>query len=196
MFLRKYLGLSLAFAAGISLIAPLAAAGQAEGRHGRKYKAPDVTSHVEVTVIKGFNGKPIPNAAVIFRSVRDGKDEGNLEVKTDPDGKAIIDVIPTGSSVRIQVIASGFATFGEDYQIDTATREIQVTMLKPRAQVSAYSDNTDNPSERKPGVQEPAHQKPKPATSPTPVLIPVPAAGPAPAAPAPAPSSTPTPPQN
>ena len=31
-------------------------------------------------------------------------------IKTDPDGKAIIDVIPTGSLVRVQIIANGFAT--------------------------------------------------------------------------------------
>ncbi len=45
-------------------------------------------------------------------------DEGNLEVKTHPDGKVAIDVIPTGSSVRIQVIADGFATFADDYVVN------------------------------------------------------------------------------
>src|SRR5260370_39813103 len=66
-------------------------------RHGRKYKAPPETSHIEVTVVKGFNKKPIDGAHVIFHPVKDGKDEGNLEVKTHQDGKAVIDVIPTGS---------------------------------------------------------------------------------------------------
>src|ERR1700712_3325219 len=67
-------------------------------KHGRKYKAPPDTSHIEVTVIKGFNKKPIDGAHVIFHPVKDGKDEGNLELKTHQDGKAVIDVIPTGSS--------------------------------------------------------------------------------------------------
>ena len=67
-------------------------------KRGRKYKAPPATSHIEVTVVKKYNGKPISNAAVIFQSTLDGKDQGNLEVKTDPDGKANIDVIPTGST--------------------------------------------------------------------------------------------------
>src|SRR6266702_7341091 len=70
-------------------------------QHGRKYKAPPETSHIEVTVLKGFNKKPIDGAHVIFHPVKDGQDEGNLELKTHQDGKAIIDVIPTGSSVRI-----------------------------------------------------------------------------------------------
>ncbi len=83
-------------------------------KHGRKYKSPPDTSHVEVTVLKDFNKKPIMNAAVIFRPTKDGIDEGNLELKTDPEGKAAIDVIPTGSKVTIQVIADGFSTFSFD----------------------------------------------------------------------------------
>ena len=35
-------------------------------QHGRKYKAPPVTSHIEVTVVKGFNKKPIDGAHVVF----------------------------------------------------------------------------------------------------------------------------------
>jgi uncharacterized membrane protein YgcG len=128
-------------------------------KHGRKYKAPPDTAHIEVTVIKGFNKKPIMNAAVIFHPVKDGKDEGNLEMKTDPDGKAVIDVIPTGSAVRIQVIADGFATFAEDYQISEASRQILITMVRPKAQVSTFVDNSGKPSDMKPGVQEPIRPK-------------------------------------
>ena len=104
----------------------------------------------------------LPNAAVVFNPSRDGKDLGNLEVKTDPDGKAVIDVIPTGSTVRVQVIATGFATFGQDYLVDGPTKEISIVMLRPQEQVSAYEDNSGRLSERKPGVQEPI--RPKPAT--------------------------------
>ena len=139
-------------------------------QHGRKYKAPPDTSHIEVTVLKGFNKKPIMNAAVIFHPTKDGLDEGNLEMKTDPDGKAMIDVIPTGSKVTIQVIADGFATFAEDYQINEASRQIVISMIRPRAQVSAYIDNSGKPAELKPGVQEPVRPTPKtkPSTPSTP----------------------------
>ncbi|NYF80906.1 carboxypeptidase regulatory-like domain-containing protein [Granulicella arctica] len=174
MVLRKAVGLSLVLCAGVLLTASLPVFGQDETtapvpttRHGRKYKAPVTTSHIVVTVVKGFNGKPIPNAAVVFHSTKDGKDEGNLEVKTDPDGKAIIDVIPTGSSLQVQVIANGFATFGQDYTVDTATKEIAVSMIRPRAQVSTYTDNAGQPSQRKPGVQEPNQPKTTPAPAPS-----------------------------
>jgi len=128
-------------------------------KHGRKYKAPPDTSHIEVTVIKDFNKKPIDGAHVVFHPVKDGVDEGNLEVKTHPDGKVTIDVIPTGSAVRIQVIADGFATFADDYIISEASRQITVAMIKPRAQVSTYVDNSGKPSQLNPGIQEPIRRK-------------------------------------
>jgi hypothetical protein len=143
-------------------------------RRGRKYKPPPDTSHIVIQVLKKANGKPIMNAAVIFNPTKDGKDVGSLEVKTDPDGKAVIDVIPTGSLVRVQIIANGYATFAEDYQVDEPSREIQVSMVRPREQVSAYEDNTGKASSRKAGVQEPD----RPTTPPAPTT-------PAPAAPAP-----------
>lgn len=140
-------------------------------RRGRKYKPPPETSKITVQVTKKANGKPIMNAAVVFNPYKDGKDIGNLEVKTDPEGKATIDIIPTGSLVRVQVIANGFATFAQDYQIDEATRDISIEMLRPREQVSSYRENKDAPSERKWGVQEPIRPKAaaqKPGTSSSP----------------------------
>lgn len=139
----------------------------APANRGRKYKAPPATSHVEVTVVKKFNGKPIVNAAVIFDSTKDGKEEGNLEVKTDPDGKAIIDVIPTGSTVRVQVIATGFATYAEEYVVSEPTKEISVAMIRPQEQISSYVDNEGKTTSRKPGVQEPIRPT-APAAKPAP----------------------------
>lgn len=133
-------------------------------RRGRKYKAPPPTSRIEVVVTRNSNGKPISNAAVIFRATKSGKDDGNLEIKTDPDGKANLDVITTGSKVLVQVIADGYATFAEEYQVDEASREIHVALLRPREQLSAYQDNDGKASTRQAGVQEPdvTHKQPAP----------------------------------
>lgn len=139
-------------------------------QHGRKYKAPPETSHIEVTVLKAFNKKPIDGAHVIFHPVKDGEDEGNLEVKTHPDGKVSIDVIPTGSNVRVQVIADGFAPFAQEYLVKESTREITIDMIRPRAQISTYVDNDGKPSQIQPGIQEPIRPKkstPPPATNTT-----------------------------
>ena len=146
-------------------LAPMSLRAQDDGaqppeKHGRKYKAPPETSHIEVTVLKDFNKKPIDGAHVILHPVKDGRDEGNLEIKTHPDGKAVIDVIPTGSKVTIQVFADGFATFAQDYQINEASRQIVISVIRPRAQVSTYVDNQGKPAQMKPGVQEPVRPKP------------------------------------
>jgi hypothetical protein len=170
MQLRRICQVSLLLSLAIVLCLP-AVAQESPAKRGRKYKAPPATSHIEVTVVKKINGKPISNAAVVFDATMDGKDQGNLEVKTDPDGKAVIDVIPTGSTVRVQVIATGFATFAEEYQVNEPSREIAVSMIRPQEQVSSYEDNQGKAATRKPGVQEPKPIHPatpatKPATPP------------------------------
>ena len=167
---RHALGFSFALLLTVTAVSLSTRAQDAPHEHrGRKYKAPPPTSHIEVEVTKKFNGKPIMNAAVVFDSTLDGKDEGNLEVKTDPDGKASIDIIPTGSNVRVQVIATGYATFAQDYLVDGPSKSIAVVMVHPRAQVSSYIDNDGKDSIRKPGVQEPIRPK---AASPAPAQPP------------------------
>ncbi len=92
----------------------MSVAGAQQPEHGRKYKPLPDLSHIVVTVVKGFDGKPMPHAAVVFHATMNGRDDGNLEVKTDPEGKATIDVIEVGSDVSVQVIANGFATYAQD----------------------------------------------------------------------------------
>lgn len=170
----RSLAVALSLCSILSLV-PNSLSAQDENSHarrGRKYKAPPDTSHIEVLVVKHSNGKPVVNAAVVFHPIdKDGKDQGNMEVKTDPEGKATIDVIPTGSNVRVQVIANGFATFAHEYVVAEPTRQISVALLRPQEQISAYEDNTGKSSTRAPGVQEPVRpdtQK-QPATPPRPV---------------------------
>jgi hypothetical protein len=161
----------LAVLAVFAALSPIHARAQDEDakpeKHGRKYKPPPETSHIEITVLKGFNKKPIDGAHVVLHPVKDGLDEGNLEIKTHQDGKAVIDVIPTGSSVRIQVLADGFATFADDYVINEASREITISMIRPRAQISTYIDNEGKPAQIQPGVQEPIRKKAAAPASPS-----------------------------
>jgi hypothetical protein len=135
---------------------------------GRKYKAPPETAHFVVEVTKASNGKPIVNASVVFHPIKDGKDEGNLEIKSDPDGKATIDVIPIGSQVTVQVFADGFATFAQDYTLTDAEKDIHVKLQRPRAQVSSYVDNAGKPTQIQPGVQEPHRPAPQSSANPAP----------------------------
>lgn len=168
MLLRRSLGISLALTFCLLTVSSSASLSQEQHYRGRKYKAPPPTAHIEVEVLRKDNGKPIMNAAVVFNPFdQKGKDLGNLEVKTGPDGKAVIEIIPIGSTVDVQVIATGFATYAGQYDINTATKEISVSMLRPRAQVSAYQNNDGKASERKPGVQEPSWLKPSAKAAPS-----------------------------
>jgi hypothetical protein len=118
----------------LALTAGLAGFAQAN-RRGRKYKAPPPTSRIQVTILRNEDGKPIENAAVIFHLLGD---KGNMELKTDEDGKSVIDVLPTGSNVLLQVIAKGYQTYGESYQIDKMEMAIEVKLKRPGQQYSIY----------------------------------------------------------
>ncbi len=155
--------------------------GQTE-RHGRKYKKLEPAGNIVLTVEKASNGKPISNAAVVFRAYKDGKDQGSLEVKTNPDGEAKIDIIEIGSHVKVQVIADGFATGATEFDVKNEDTNVLVKMEKPRAQVSTYENNDGKAAQRPAGVQEPP-----PVAKPTKHKAPTtgPNAPPAPLTPAP-----------
>jgi hypothetical protein len=161
----KKLFRNAAFGLAIAAAAAQVSGAQSE-EHGRKWKPLPPTAHIVVTVVKGFNGKPLPNAAVVFHAVREGRNDGNLEVKTDPDGKATIDVIEQGSQVTVQVIANGFATSATELYVDGPTKELEIKLQRPRAQISNYTDQSDKPAQVKPGTQEPAHANPAATTTP------------------------------
>jgi hypothetical protein len=42
----------------------------------------------------------------------------------------------------VQVLAPGFQTFGEDYEIAEASKEITVKLKRPQKQYSIYDDPT------------------------------------------------------
>ncbi len=104
------------------------------------------SSNIRFVVVRDYNGKPVRNAAVILHPVtKKGKQSrGGLELKTDGDGKTSIDGIPYGP-LRIQVLATGFQTFGEDYQIDKPDTEIVVKIKRPGGQYSVYENHGDAP---------------------------------------------------
>ena len=115
----------------IVLVAATAFAGQ---------KAPaEKTASVNLIVVKDANGKPVKNAEVVLHLIDNhGKQrQEGMELKTHEDGKAEATGIPYGK-VRIQVIAPGFRTYGQDYSIDQPTLEITIKMQKPAEQFSIY----------------------------------------------------------
>jgi uncharacterized surface anchored protein len=125
-------------------VSSLAVGAQSTSGRGRKYKAPPPTAHIEVTVLRAADTKPIENAAVIFHPMQGEKDEGAMEVKTNEDGKSVIDVLPIGDTVLLQVIAPGFQTYGKEYKIDKAAMTFHVRMNRPGEQYSIYENHDDS----------------------------------------------------
>jgi hypothetical protein len=110
--------------------------------------AQDDMALLNFVVIRDYNGKPIRNASVVMHPVeKNGKQsKGGLQLKTDAEGKASFDGVPYGK-LRIQVLAQGFQTFGDDYAIEKPTMEITVKMKRPQGQYSIYEDHPEQKKE-------------------------------------------------
>jgi hypothetical protein len=99
------------------------------------------TAALTFLVVKDDNGKPVRSAAVILHPVNThGKQSrGGMELKTDADGKTSFDDVPYGT-LRVQVLASGFQTYGEDYNIDRAKMDLVIKLKRPQGQYSIYEN--------------------------------------------------------
>jgi hypothetical protein len=102
-------------------------------------------SSVRFVVVRDTDGKPVRNAEVVLHPVnRKGKQaEGEMELKTDADGKASIDGIPYGP-LRVQVLAPHFQTFGDDFEINKPQMELTVKLKHPNGQYSTYDNHPDD----------------------------------------------------
>ena len=145
MFRRSFLPLCVALASfGLFAGAFHLRAQDDDSHHGRKYKVPPPSARIDVTVVRDYNGKPIADAHVIFHPIEGDKDKGALELKTNEDGKIVIDVIPVGDTVTLQVIAKGFQTYGQVYKIDKLNMSMEVRLRRPAPQYSVYKNSTAN----------------------------------------------------
>jgi hypothetical protein len=107
-------------------------------------------ANVNFLVVKDANGKPLRNALVVLHPVdkkgRPGRSGPNL--KTDLEGKTRYEGVPYGK-LNIQCIASGFQTFGENFDINQPEMQINIRMKPPADQVTIYGDK-DKKDEKKP----------------------------------------------
>jgi hypothetical protein len=101
--------------------------------------SPDSTAVLNMLVIRETNGKPVKNAEVVVHFVdKQGRiKQEAMELKTHDDGKADAAGIPFGK-VRVQVIARGYRTLGEDYDVTQPKMDITIKLQKPQEQFSIY----------------------------------------------------------
>jgi hypothetical protein len=113
----------------------------------QKDRDDEPTSALNFLVVKDDNGKPVRNAAVIMHPVNPkGKQErGGMELKTDPEGKTNIDGIPYGM-LRVQVLAQGFQTYGQDFDIEKPKHDFTIKLKRPQSQYSIYDDHAKEPN--------------------------------------------------
>ena len=144
-------GLAILFAGGLAVEA---------GAGDKKSQYDYPVSALSFVVLKDDNGKPVRNAGVVMHSVdKHGKqDRGGIELKTDAEGKASFDGVPYGK-LRIQVLATGFQTYGEDYDINQPTMVITVKLKRPQGEYSIYEDQQND---KKPTTPPDPNAKPQP----------------------------------
>jgi len=112
---------------------------------GKQPKYVEPVAQLSFLVLRDANGKPVRNAAVVMHVVgkHDKQERGGVELKTDADGKASFEGIPYGK-LRVQVLATGFQTFGSDYDVNQPTVEITIKLKRPEGQYSIYEGHPDN----------------------------------------------------
>ena len=154
----KSFGLKIATPASLLIFFALLGVASAQ-----KDKEDEPTAILNFIILKDDSGKPVRNAAVIMHPVAHGKQgRGGLELKTDAEGKTSFDGIPYGK-LRVQVLASGFQTFGEDYEVNQAKMEFTVKLKRPQGQYSIYESH---PGDKKDDAKDKAlppdpHAKPQ-----------------------------------
>ena len=125
-----------------------------------KKAAPAQVSNLRFTVLKDDNNKPVRNASVVLHPVgKDGsQSKGGFQLKTDNEGKTESEGIPYGP-LRIQVLAPGFQTFGDDYTINKPEMIIEIRLKRPTDQMSIYEKPKDK--QPNPPAAPPAETKPQ-----------------------------------
>ena len=118
--------------------------------------ASEPTAALSFIILKDDNGKPVRNAAVVLHPVNaKGKQgRGGFELKTDSDGKTHFEGVPYGK-LRVQVLAPGFQTYGEDFDIGEVEKEITVRLKRPQKQFSIYDDAQGTPKKDAPPQEKP-----------------------------------------
>lgn len=105
--------------------------------------AADETTKLLIEV-RTLQGKPIERASVVVRFVEGRsiakfgkKIRTNWELRTNQDGVAKIPPIPQGK-ILIQVIAKGYQTFGQTYEVEEEEKTIEIRLNPPQPQYSVH----------------------------------------------------------
>jgi hypothetical protein len=115
----------------VSLLFIVAVAGVAQDKN------PDSNSktvHLTIAVTGGEGKKPVDNASVYVKYVQERMVMKNkkieMNLKTNLSGLCHVPEIPSGK-VLIQVIAEGWKTYGEYFEVNQAEQTINISLVRP-----------------------------------------------------------------
>jgi hypothetical protein len=94
--------------------------------------------------VRNSNNKPVERASVVVRFV-EGRSPTKLgkkvitqwELRTNQEGVVKVPPIPQGK-ILIQVIAKGYQTFGQSFEVAEEEKTIEIKLNPPQPQYSAH----------------------------------------------------------
>ena len=94
--------------------------------------------------VRNYNNKPVERASVVVRFV-EGRSPAKLgtkvitqwELRTNQEGVVKVPPIPQGK-ILIQVIAKGYQTFGQSFEVAEEEKTIEIKLNPPQPQYSAH----------------------------------------------------------
>jgi hypothetical protein len=106
-----------------------------------KSEQKDGSTELTLQVLNAADKQPVPDAHVVVRFTeprmlrRDKR--VSWEAKTNRKGIIVFPDVPTGT-IKVQVIAKGFQTYGDEHALEKPQEEVTVLLEAPKGQVSAY----------------------------------------------------------
>jgi len=95
-------------------------------------------------VVNNERGKPVDRASVVVKFVGGRslvklgrKIKTSWEMRSSQEGVVEVPELPKGK-VLVQVIAKGYQTFGDTFEITEDERTIEISLARPQKQFSAH----------------------------------------------------------
>lgn len=110
--------------------------GKADPKAKKEKKNEIPVTRLTIEVTAGESSKPVANASVYVRYgeghtfLLHKHKEAELDLKTDQDGSVKVPEVPRGK-VMIQIIAPGWHTFGQWYDLDKEEETIEIKLAEP-----------------------------------------------------------------
>lgn len=105
-----------------------------KGKSDKSDEGEEGVTRLRIEVVAGEKDEPVDSASVYVRFVRErtlAKDQKvEMNTKTNRNGVAVLSSVPRGK-VTIQVIAPGWKTFGQWFDIEKAEQTVRIKLQKP-----------------------------------------------------------------